>query len=49
MLNGRQRSLEKQLPESDRHWPQPSVRGAAMTMAPPFLVFLNPEPLCPEL
>ena len=26
MLNGRQRTLEKQLPESDRHWPQPSVR-----------------------
>jgi hypothetical protein len=26
MLNGMERTLEKQLPESDRRWPPPSVR-----------------------
>ena len=26
MLNGMERTLEKQLPESDRRWPQPSVQ-----------------------
>jgi four helix bundle protein len=28
MLNGMERTLEKQLPESDRRWPQSSVREA---------------------
>jgi hypothetical protein len=26
MLNGMERTLEKQLPESDRRWPQPFIR-----------------------
>ena len=40
MLNGMERTLEKQLPESDRRWPQPSVRedsenyGASLTGFP---------------
>jgi hypothetical protein len=29
MLNGMERTLEKQLPESDRRWPQSSVREPA--------------------
>jgi hypothetical protein len=29
MLNGMERTLEKQLPESDRRWPQSSVREDA--------------------
>ena len=42
MLNGMERTLEKQLPESDRRWPQPSVREDGEDMAPALLDFLNP-------
>ena len=40
MLNGMEGTLERQLPESDRRWPQPSVRedsenyGASLTGFP---------------
>lgn len=46
MLNGMERTLEKQLPESDRHWPQPSVRekGVDYPDPPPGFPTLNPEP-----
>ena len=42
MLNGMERTLEKQLPESDRRWPQPSVREDGEDMASALLDFLNP-------
>jgi four helix bundle protein len=34
MLNGIERTLEKQLPESDRRWPNPSVREEAESYCP---------------
>ena len=42
MLNGMERTLEKQLPELDRRWPQSSVREDGEDMAPALLDFLNP-------
>ena len=42
MLNGMERTLEKQLPESDRRWSQSSVREDGEDMAPALLDFLNP-------
>lgn len=46
MLNGMERTLEKQLPDSDRRWPNLSVREAAgdYDACPPGF----PEPLNPE-
>jgi len=46
MLNGMERTLEKQLPESDRSWPQPSVQSANDCASP--TDFLNPELPNPE-
>ena len=42
MLNSMERTLEKQLPESDRRWPQSSVREDGEDMALALLDFLNP-------
>ncbi len=33
MLNGMERTLEKQLPESDRRWPQSCVREGGESYA----------------
>ena len=52
MLNGMERTLEKQLPESDRRWPQVAVREdpADYGNSPPgFPDPLNPEPLNPDV
>ena len=42
MLNGMERTLEKQLPESDRRWPNSSVREDAETYGASITGF--PEP-----
>jgi four helix bundle protein len=46
MLSGMERTLEKQLPESDRRWPQSSVRESGETYgaSPPGFPDLLPEP-----
>ena len=47
MLNGMKRTLEKQLPETDRRWPQSTVRenGEDYETSPRgFPEHLNPEP-----
>jgi len=46
MLNGMERTLEKQLPESDGSWPQPSVKSANDCADP--TDFLNPDRPNPE-
>jgi len=46
MLNGMERTLEKQLPESDRRWPQPSVREDSENYGTSPTGF--PEPWTPE-
>ena len=44
MLNGMERTLEKQLPESDRRWPQSSLREDSENDGASPAGFLNPEP-----
>jgi len=46
MLNGMERTLEKQLPESDRRWPQASLKETAEDYDS--LPRGYPEPSCPE-
>jgi hypothetical protein len=47
MLDGRQRTLEKQLPESDRRWPQPSVREGYDDCGAALPGFPEPRTLAP--
>jgi hypothetical protein len=42
MLNGMERTLEKQLPESHRRWPQPSISEDSDAYDSRFSAF--PEP-----
>ena len=46
MLNSMERTLEKQLPESDRRWPDSSVREDAGTYV--YCVSGFPEPRTPN-
>jgi hypothetical protein len=55
MLNGMERTLEKQLPESDRRWPSTSMNedsedyGASPCGYPePWPLSCEPSPLSPE-
>jgi hypothetical protein len=43
-----ERTLEKQLPESDRRWPNSSVQEDGATYGYSPLGFLNPDTLNPE-
>ena len=48
MLNGVERTLEKQLPESDRRWPQSSVRECGENHGARPRGFPEPRTLNPE-
>jgi four helix bundle protein len=48
MLNGMERTLEKQLPESDRRWPNSTVREDGETYESSPLGFPEPRTLVPE-
>jgi four helix bundle protein len=48
MLNGMERTLEKQLPESDRRWPNSFVREDGETYESSPLGFPEPRTLVPE-
>jgi hypothetical protein len=45
MLNGMERTLEKQLPESDRRWPNGAMQEDGETYGFPEPRTLNPVPL----
>ncbi len=48
MLNGMERTLEKQLPESERRWPQLSVREEEGSYDASPRGFPDPRPLTPD-